>query len=228
MRRFYSVGLKTRRQQALPGDGRGHARRVHGDPPPPPLLGHKRRRPAPARRVQHEVAGLGGHQQALLDHAGSCLDDIDLRIAEPALSRVIPNVVLWLAGEVVEIALEAKRVANCNESATRLEPCQTSEVRAESPVSRSELPTVECECTHIVLLGRTRARERIRSEDSRLVRKRFFAANFGGFKSPRCAVAKLDETQVAVVCWSARIEQTAILQYIALLSIPKERVVGVV
>ena len=36
---------------------------VDGDPPPAPLLGHVRRRPRPARRVQHQIAfiGTGAH-----------------------------------------------------------------------------------------------------------------------------------------------------------------------
>ena len=39
-----------------------HAAGVYRDPTPSPLLRHIRRRPAPACRVEHQVAGVGGHQ----------------------------------------------------------------------------------------------------------------------------------------------------------------------
>ena len=41
-----------------------HAAGVDGDPTPSPLLGHVGRRPAPARRVENEVAGVGSHEEA--------------------------------------------------------------------------------------------------------------------------------------------------------------------
>ena len=40
-------------EESLAGQGQRHAAGVAGDPTPSPLLGHSRRRPAPACRVEH-------------------------------------------------------------------------------------------------------------------------------------------------------------------------------
>ena len=53
-------------------------RRVDGDPPPAPLLRDVGRRAAAAGRVEDEVAGVGGHQDAALDDLRVGLDDVDL------------------------------------------------------------------------------------------------------------------------------------------------------
>ena len=64
---FQLVVVVGGRQQALPCKRERHAARVDRDPPPAPLLGDVRRRPAAARRVEHEIAGVGGHQNAALE-----------------------------------------------------------------------------------------------------------------------------------------------------------------
>ena len=61
------VGKGGAEQPGL-GDIEGDARGVGGDPAPPPLLGHIGGGARTARRVQHQVAGVGGHQDAALDH----------------------------------------------------------------------------------------------------------------------------------------------------------------
>ena len=45
-----------------------------------------------AGRVEHEVAGVGGHQEAALNHLRVGLNDIDLVVAKAADASVVPNV----------------------------------------------------------------------------------------------------------------------------------------
>ncbi len=56
-----SVVIELGGQQPVLGQRQRYAAGVDSDPAPTPLFGHIRRRPAPARRVQHQVAGVGGH-----------------------------------------------------------------------------------------------------------------------------------------------------------------------
>ena len=67
LRAFGRVGEQVVREacahEASAGEGERHAARVDRDPAPAPLLGHIGRRAAPARRVEDQVAGVGGHQQ---------------------------------------------------------------------------------------------------------------------------------------------------------------------
>ncbi len=51
------------------GERQGHAGGVDGDPAAAPLLGHIGRGAGPAGRVEHQVAGVGRHQDATLDMA---------------------------------------------------------------------------------------------------------------------------------------------------------------
>ena len=77
---FQFVVGKRRGQQALPRERERHAAGVDRDPAPAPLLGDVGRRPAAAGRVEDEVAGVGGHEEAALNdlriglnHVESCL-----------------------------------------------------------------------------------------------------------------------------------------------------------
>ena len=45
-----------------------------------------------AGRVEHEVAGVGGHEDAALDHLRVRLDHIDLFVRERPSARIRPNV----------------------------------------------------------------------------------------------------------------------------------------
>ena len=71
------------------GQGQGDAAGVDGDPPPPPLLGHVGRGAGAAGRVQHQVAGVGGHQDAAFYDFRTCLYHIYLVSAKA--SGVIPD-----------------------------------------------------------------------------------------------------------------------------------------
>ena len=52
--------------QPVLGESESHAAGVDGDPAPRPLLGHERRGAAAAGGIEHQVARVGGHQQAAL------------------------------------------------------------------------------------------------------------------------------------------------------------------
>ena len=62
--------------------------------------------------VEDEVARVGGHEDRLLYCDARRLYDIDLRIAEAALSSVVPNIVPGHYPKIIEIALEPQRVAD--------------------------------------------------------------------------------------------------------------------
>ena len=68
-----------------------HAGGVDGDPAPAPLLGDIGRRAGTAGRVQHEVAGVCGHQDTAFDNFAGSLNNIELLIAEAALSGICPE-----------------------------------------------------------------------------------------------------------------------------------------
>ena len=59
----------ARAHDARPRQRERHAGGVDGDPAPAPLLGDVGRGARAAGRVQHQVAGVGGHQNAALDHS---------------------------------------------------------------------------------------------------------------------------------------------------------------
>ena len=64
--------------EAGAGQGEGHARGVEGDPAPAPLLGHVGGGARTAGRVQHQIAGVSGHEETALDNQRACFNDIVL------------------------------------------------------------------------------------------------------------------------------------------------------
>jgi len=104
------VKIEHARHQPLPGERERHAARVARHPTPSPLLRHHRRRPAPARDVQHEVAGVGGHQDAAFDNAVSGLNNVPLFSPKIGLS-VSPHTRDPSDGKIVEVAHEGRAVA---------------------------------------------------------------------------------------------------------------------
>ena len=66
----------ARAHDARPRQCERHAGGVDGDPAPAPLLGDSGCGAGAAGRVQHQVAGVGGHQDATSDNLGSSLDYI--------------------------------------------------------------------------------------------------------------------------------------------------------
>jgi hypothetical protein len=91
-----------RGHEARAGEGQRHAARVNRDPPPPPLLGYIRRRPRPARRIEHQVTRVGGHKETALNGLRSRLDDIGLVFSEATRARVWPEVDKRIDREVVD------------------------------------------------------------------------------------------------------------------------------
>ena len=77
VRRAQPVVLEGRRHQAVFGQRQGDAAGIHRDPAPPPLLGDIGGGPAPAGRVENQVAGIAGHEDAALDDLPRRLDGID-------------------------------------------------------------------------------------------------------------------------------------------------------
>ena len=77
------IGI-ARAHQARAGERERDARRVDGDPAPAPLLGDIGGRAGATGRVEHEVAGVGGHEDAAFDNRRRCLDDIDFLVAKAA------------------------------------------------------------------------------------------------------------------------------------------------
>ena len=57
-----------------------------------------------AGRVEHEVAGVGGHEDAALNDLLGCFNYVTLFEANPAMPRIAPDVVFWKSGEVIEVA----------------------------------------------------------------------------------------------------------------------------
>src|SRR6516225_406623 len=67
-----------------------HTRGVNRNPAPSPLFGDICRRTGAAGRVEHEVAGIGGHQDAALNYLAGCLNYISFFVGEVTGSCVCP------------------------------------------------------------------------------------------------------------------------------------------
>ena len=72
------------------GEGEGHPGGVDGDPAAAPLFGDVGGGARAAGGVQHQVAGVGGHEDAALDDFGCRLNDIGLWIAKTTGNRIGP------------------------------------------------------------------------------------------------------------------------------------------
>jgi hypothetical protein len=78
--------------QPLLGQRDRHARGVAGDPAPPPFLGDEGGGAGAAGRIEHQIAGIGGHQHAAFNNLHGRLDDIHLFFREAAGTHIRPNV----------------------------------------------------------------------------------------------------------------------------------------
>jgi hypothetical protein len=67
---FELVIREGRREHALAGKSQWHSAGVDRDPSPAPLFGDVRGRAAASGWVEHEVAGVGGHENTAGDHLG--------------------------------------------------------------------------------------------------------------------------------------------------------------
>ena len=119
------VVREARAHQPRAGEGQGDATGVDGDPAPAPLLGDVGGRAAAAGRVEDEVAGVGGHQDAALDDFRVGLDDVDLVDRRSRPYCVSSQRFVSGRREVVEIANVARRMSRRRSAvrAIRVAPC---------------------------------------------------------------------------------------------------------
>src|SRR5258706_6119624 len=75
---------------------------VAGDPAPAPLLGNIGGSATAAGWIEHEVAWVGGHEEATLNHLYGCLHDIELRVYIPRAICVIPYICDGLHSKIVK------------------------------------------------------------------------------------------------------------------------------
>ena len=100
----------ARRHQARAGERQRDAAGVDRDPAPAPLLGDIGGGARAAGRIEHEVAGVGGHQDAALDDLRGCLNDIDFRIGESALPVSSTILSMWIDRKVIEVSNDSESV----------------------------------------------------------------------------------------------------------------------
>ena len=143
------VVVEARGQQPMLGQRQRHPAGVDGDPAPPPLLGDERRRAAPAGRIEHQVAGVGRHQQTALHDQRMGLDDVLLLRAEAADTGVRPARTDREARSVVEVPHVARRVADADEAVGVLQPFDALGVGLPAALARrGNRPAVELERKH--------------------------------------------------------------------------------
>ena len=102
---------KFRDHEPRARQGKRHPRGVNGNPPPPPLFGDVCARPAPARRIEHQIARIRGHEDATLDDLCSCLNDILLFISKPASSYIHPHIINRQNWKIIKISFIAQGVS---------------------------------------------------------------------------------------------------------------------
>ena len=106
---FEAVGEQVpgiaRAHDARPCQRKRYAGGVDGDPAPTPLLGDVGGGAGAAGRVQHEVAGVSGHQDAAfhnlqsgLNHVGFCAPVL------PLPNSIRPNIRQWHSREIIQIS----------------------------------------------------------------------------------------------------------------------------
>ena len=100
-----------------PRQGQRHPGGVDRDPASPPLLGDVGGGAGSAGRVEHEVAGIGGHEDAAF-HCFCCgLHDIDLRVASTLnASDIQPHIRAGIDREVIQEPDVADRFTFLNDS----------------------------------------------------------------------------------------------------------------
>ena len=97
-----TVVVERAGHQPVPGDGERHAAGVAGDPAPAPLLGHVGGGATAAGRVEHQIAGVGRHEDAALDGTPCSLHHILLVLAPASYDGVGPECVQGIDRKIVE------------------------------------------------------------------------------------------------------------------------------
>ncbi len=109
---------KLRGHQARAGQGQGDAAGVDGDPAPAPLLGDVGGCAAAACRVEHQIAGVGGHEEATLDDLWVRLHNVDLLRCKTGDYRVCPSIVERICRKVVDEANVVNTVSGDSQAAS--------------------------------------------------------------------------------------------------------------
>ena len=113
---FAAVGEQipgiARRHQPRARERQRDAAGVDRDPAPAPLLGDIGGGARAAGRIEHEVAGVGGHQDAAFDDPWLSLNNVDLIVAELQLSRVVPDIVQAAHRKIIEKPDVRKRITH--------------------------------------------------------------------------------------------------------------------
>src|SRR5690606_5644394 len=128
------VVRERRGHEPLTGERERDAGRVDRDPAPAPLLRDERGRAAPARRVEDEVAGIGGHEEAALDDERVRLDDIKL-VHRGAGDGVTPDVVERIYGVIAREPYVVHGAAALDQACCTREAGRSSAVRGPAAPS---------------------------------------------------------------------------------------------
>ena len=113
---FFRVGEQIPRvtcpHDPGPGQCKGDARGVDGDPASSPLFGDVGGRAGTTGRVEHEIPGIGCHEEATFHESRCRLHNIKLFRPEPALSHIGPDVVVAHNCEIIEEPAIGERFSN--------------------------------------------------------------------------------------------------------------------
>ena len=89
----------------------GHARSVNRDPAPAPLFGNVGRRAGAAGGVEHEVAGVGSHEDAAPYDLSKRLHNIEFFVAKSADSSIKPGRPDRIVGCITKIPNVSRSIA---------------------------------------------------------------------------------------------------------------------
>ena len=123
----------ARAHDAGAGQRQRDARGVDRDPAAAPLLGDVGGGAGAAGRIEHEVAGVGGHQDATLDHLGVRLHDIHLSLAKPTCCVSSQMLIMAMTGKSSRNRTIAESACRCASSRSALrKPLQSRRCRLPS------------------------------------------------------------------------------------------------
>ena len=165
-------------------------RRIDSDPAAPPLLCDVCRRPGAARRVKHEIAGIGRHEQAALHDFRIGLNSVELVRGEARSNSVAPLRADRESRKIVNETHITQRVPDTYQSLRILEslhPFCTS-----APVATFRQPGTAFEF-HGERPWRVAGHQLVSAEDSAARRKNLRVRSLFLGHGPSCTVRKLDE-----------------------------------
>ena len=150
------IGI-TRAHDAGAGQGEGHAGGVDRDPAAAPLLGHRRRGAGTAGRIENEIAGVGGHEEAAFNDLGTRLYDIGE--TSPELNR-FPTVIHRNYWKIIHSSKITQGSARWSCPACQCKMTQSAEVGFECARAGCVGFAIELELTEIAISCGSGARQR--------------------------------------------------------------------